>query len=124
MAAMASLAFLPGSPGPGELLLLFLAILLLFGPRRLPEMARKVGRMLEALRRASYEFRDQIMAIGAPDADKAPYEDGRHERTGARTGGVEPREPLIPGYDIPEVEEEAGGAQPEREEESGHDLAG
>ena len=56
-------AFLTGAPGAGEWVLLFLAILLLFGPRRLPEIARTIGRVLEELRRASTEFRDQVMQI-------------------------------------------------------------
>jgi sec-independent protein translocase protein TatA len=57
---MTSLAFL-GDIGASELLVIFLAILVLFGSKRLPEMARSIGRALEELRRASQDFRDQIM---------------------------------------------------------------
>src|SRR5712691_3316825 len=39
--------------------LCFLA-LILFGPKKLPEMARQAGRLLAELRRASNEFRSQI----------------------------------------------------------------
>lgn len=46
-----------------EWVLLFFVILILFGPRRLPEIARILGRMFEELRRASSEFRDQVMQI-------------------------------------------------------------
>ena len=63
---MMSLAFL-GDIGASELLVIFLAILVLFGSKRLPEMARSIGRALEELRRASQDFRDQIM-----NADQAP----------------------------------------------------
>jgi len=58
-----TLAFLSSTPGGGELLVLFLAILILFGPRRLPEVARTVGKFMEYLRRASQDFRDQVMQI-------------------------------------------------------------
>jgi len=56
-------AFLSGAPGSGELLLLFVLILLLFGPRKLPEISRTIARVLNDLRRASQDFRDQIMTI-------------------------------------------------------------
>lgn len=74
-------AFLTGSPGPGELILLFLVILLLFGPRRLPEIARIIGRMLDQLRRASQDFREQIMEIGESTVtDISPVETEHEDR--------------------------------------------
>lgn len=57
------LAFLGGTVGGFELLVLFAAILLLFGPRRLPEIARTIGRLLNELRHASDEFRGEILRI-------------------------------------------------------------
>ncbi len=51
----------------GELLFLAMLALLVFGPRKLPEVARTVARVLAELRRASNEFRysleDEIRAI-------------------------------------------------------------
>ncbi|MFC1498445.1 twin-arginine translocase TatA/TatE family subunit [Verrucomicrobiota bacterium] len=61
-----TLSFFTGSPGPGEFLLLFIVILLLFGPKRLPEIAKKVGGAMNQLRRASQDFKDQIMRIEEP----------------------------------------------------------
>jgi len=75
-----NLAFLSGAPGPGELIVIFLVILVLFGPKRLPEIARMVGKTLNDLRRASQDFKDQIMTI---DEEPAP-----EPEPGA--GGVEP----------------------------------
>ncbi len=59
------LAFFSGSPGPMELIVIFLVVLVLFGPRRLPEIARMIGKMLHELRRASEDFKDQVMSIEA-----------------------------------------------------------
>jgi sec-independent protein translocase protein TatB len=39
---------------------LFFLALILFGPKKLPEMARQAGKLLAELRRASNEFKSQI----------------------------------------------------------------
>ena len=44
----------------GEMLFLFFLALILFGPKKLPEIARQIGRFMNEFRRASYEFRSQI----------------------------------------------------------------
>ncbi|MFQ5818058.1 MAG: twin-arginine translocase TatA/TatE family subunit [Terriglobia bacterium] len=46
--------------GVTELLLIFLLALLLFGPRKLPELGRSLGRGLAEFRRASNELRATI----------------------------------------------------------------
>jgi sec-independent protein translocase protein TatB len=43
-----------------DTIFLFFLALILFGPKRLPEMARQAGRLLAELRRASNEFKSQI----------------------------------------------------------------
>ena len=43
--------------GPAELLVILLVALLVVGPRRLPELGRRVGRAMRELRRSSEEFR-------------------------------------------------------------------
>ncbi|MCE9613987.1 MAG: twin-arginine translocase TatA/TatE family subunit [Lentisphaerae bacterium] len=80
-------AFLSGSAGTSEWLLLFGVILVLFGPRRLPEIARTVGRWMHEARRAANEFRDQIMSLDG-SADDA---------TGRHVPPVLPPRPLPPG---------------------------
>ena len=57
------LCFLGAASGSSELLLVFLVTLVLFGPKELPKVARKLGKLLEELRTVSQEFRDQIMRI-------------------------------------------------------------
>jgi sec-independent protein translocase protein TatB len=43
-----------------DTIFLFFLALILFGPKKLPEMARKAGLLMAQLRRASNEFRSQI----------------------------------------------------------------
>jgi Tat protein translocase TatB subunit len=44
----------------GEIVFLMLLALILFGPRRLPEIARQVGRFMAEFRKASNSFQSQI----------------------------------------------------------------
>ena len=44
----------------GETIFLFVLALVVFGPKKLPEIARQVGRYLNEFRRASNEFKAQI----------------------------------------------------------------
>ena len=44
----------------GEMIFLFFLALILFGPKKLPEIGRQVGRLMNEFRRASNEFRAQI----------------------------------------------------------------
>jgi sec-independent protein translocase protein TatB len=45
-----------------EMIFLFLLALIIFGPKKLPEIGRQVGRALNEFKRASNEFRSQIEA--------------------------------------------------------------
>ena len=44
----------------GETIFLFLLALIIFGPKKLPQIARQVGKALNEFRRASNEFKAQI----------------------------------------------------------------
>lgn len=77
-----SVAFLTGSVGTGEWIVLFVVVLIVVGPKRLPEIARKIGRTMEMFRRAADEFKEQLMSIDqeprnpsapAPDDYTDPY---------------------------------------------------
>src|SRR5438270_10657756 len=43
-----------------DTIVLFILALLLFGPKKLPEIARQIGKALNEFRRASNEFKAQI----------------------------------------------------------------
>lgn len=47
-------------PSLGDSALIFLLALLLFGPKKLPELARQLGKLMGEFRRASNEFRMQM----------------------------------------------------------------
>lgn len=51
--------------GGGEFLLIVLVILLLFGPSKLPELARSVGKGLRTMRKAQEDLTQQIRDISA-----------------------------------------------------------
>ena len=58
VASSHSLVF--GSIGGPEVILLFIAALLLFGPRRLPEIGRTLGKTVADFRRATNDFRANL----------------------------------------------------------------
>lgn len=68
---MLGVGFLGGQPGAGELLVVFLAFLLLFGAEKLPTIARQIGRALEEFRRSAQRMRDELMRA-AGDAEPPP----------------------------------------------------
>lgn len=49
--------------GGGELLLIIIAVLLLFGPEKLPELARTFGKGMAQLRKAQTEFQRNVNAM-------------------------------------------------------------
>lgn len=60
---MPFLAFIFESASLGEWTLLAAIAFVLFGPRRIPEIARTVGRLMNQLRHASDTFREQLANI-------------------------------------------------------------
>lgn len=46
--------------GPGEMMVIAVFALLVFGPKRLPEIARSVGRAMREFRRATSELTQEL----------------------------------------------------------------
>lgn len=61
--------------GFGEIIVVAIIFLLLFGPNKLPQMARDIGRFVAEARRSVDEFKEELMS-GADneedDKDRAP----------------------------------------------------
>ncbi len=70
------IAFFGGSVGASEWLMLFIVVLIVVGPRKLPELARKFGRTMEMFRRAADEFKDQIMNMDREFNDSVSHVTG------------------------------------------------
>jgi sec-independent protein translocase protein TatA len=49
--------------GGGELLLIVFAILLLFGPKKIPEIAQMIGKGMQKVKQAQAQFQSQINDI-------------------------------------------------------------
>jgi TatA/E family protein of Tat protein translocase len=49
-----------GSLGMPELIVIFIIALIIFGPRKLPELGKSLGRSLSEFRRASNELRSTL----------------------------------------------------------------
>jgi TatA/E family protein of Tat protein translocase len=58
--------------GPAEVLVILVVALLVFGPKRLPEVGRQVGRGLRELRKVQDTVRDEINSVIHHDADDEP----------------------------------------------------
>ena len=104
------IAFLADSIGIGEILVVLLVVLVLFGPHRLPEIARTIGRTMAELRRATDDFKDQLM-----NSDREP---GRNEPEPPEPDGAEAASPPAK----PETPAPEAGGPPESEHHD--DLAG
>jgi sec-independent protein translocase protein TatA len=61
-----------GSIGPAELVLIFVVALLVFGPKKLPEIGKSVGKAIREFKRTSEEIKsrieDEIQASEIKDA--------------------------------------------------------
>ena len=64
------------SPGGGEVVLIMLVLILLFGAKDAPRIFRTIHTLLDKLQRASADFRYKIMYgdIHANAKDEAPYD--------------------------------------------------
>jgi Tat protein translocase TatB subunit len=49
-----------GSIGAGEIMLIAIFALILFGPKRLPEIGRQIGRAIAEVRRVSRDFEREV----------------------------------------------------------------
>ncbi len=60
------------SIGFGEILVILVLALIIFGPKRLPEMGRTIGRSLREFRRATSDFRAEFERDLDDDLPRVP----------------------------------------------------
>ena len=82
--------------GPSELVIVFLMVLLLFGPSKLPQMARDIGRFVGEARRSIDEFKEELTTAGedeernkAPDQQRRKNSPARKEKEPEETASTE-----------------------------------
>ncbi len=90
---MNTLAFLGNLAGPDGFLILFF-ILIFFGAKRLPELARSMGLAVREFNKAKEEFTSQLSSLPAPPAP-------RQEARSVVTAPVAAVEPATTAAEIP-----------------------
>ena len=65
-----------GTPGPSEWMLILIIVLVLFGAKRLPELARSLGQSMNEFRKAREEF-DRELQQAANDVKGQPTQPQR-----------------------------------------------
>jgi sec-independent protein translocase protein TatB len=78
----------------GEMIFLFILVLILFGPKKMPEIGRQVARLLNEFRRASNEFRSQIES-------EVNSLDMTGKDVGAKPGATRSRPPMLSSLQAP-----------------------
>jgi len=75
--------------GPWELLVIFVVIIILFGPKRLPELARSLGRSIKEFKHASQGLREELDLNHLDEPVMPESEPELPEKTGSEsaTGG-------------------------------------
>ena len=117
--------------GPAEILVILFVALLVFGPQRLPEVARQVGAAMRELRRMQDTVRGELDSVLHPDLapsfdqteppadpDPNPFpEPGDHTAIATHTGSAEisgPDNPADTVADADQADDRASPARPTR----------
>jgi len=84
-----------GSIGMPELIIIFVIALIIFGPRKLPELGRSLGKSLAEFKRASNELRSTLEEEIRLEDQKARVEPSRATDTSATPTQTHPDEPAV-----------------------------
>lgn len=83
--------------GMPELIIILVVALLVLGPKRLPEVARSLGRGMAEFRRASTELRNTLTApVEGPESEPRPSAGPAPAREDARPTAPKPGGPAPP----------------------------
>lgn len=94
-----------------DTIVLFILALLLFGPKKLPQIARQVGKALGEFKRASNEFKAQIES----EISQIEFEERKKEQEQQSQPKIEPMSGSIPSsrFTLPEKQAESEAASPD-----------
>jgi TatA/E family protein of Tat protein translocase len=92
-----------GSIGMPELIIIFVIALIIFGPRKLPELGKSLGRSLNEFKKASNDLQNTLEQEIKLEEQKE-QRDQRDKEAAARTPDPEPQavdsEPTAPGQTV------------------------
>jgi sec-independent protein translocase protein TatA len=90
-----------GSIGMPELIIIFVIALIIFGPRKLPELGRSLGKSLSEFKRASNELKSTLEEEIRLDEQRANLEASK--AASAATAPPAPVVPVSPAEIVPPV---------------------
>lgn len=97
--------------GMTELVVIFVIGLIVLGPKRLPDLARTLGRSLAEFRRTSSDLRREFMDVAEEvKIDPERLEGGRDERDASHSEDAAP--PQAGQDEDPEEDRDSGPGQP------------
>ena len=104
-----------GTLGGQELILILVIALIVFGPRKLPEIGKSIGRMMVEFRKASTEFKRTVeQEVEAEKRRPTPKLDKPRPTTGTPAAAAQPVGPEPTSAPEPASgDEEAGAPTPE-----------
>lgn len=113
--------------GMWELLIVFVVALLIFGPKRLPDLARTLGKGLAEFRRASYDLRHSFNLDAEPPPPRK--QEGPDPRSieadpGKPDQAVDGEDPAHPTEGAPEPAPVSSASAPSDEDPDGGEEAG
>ncbi len=82
---------MPFNIGPGELILVLVIVLILFGPGKLPDIGSAIGKGVREFRKASSDLEDSIR--GEPAATPPAEEKAGTPSSGSNASSPPPSEP-------------------------------
>ena len=94
---------MPTMPGPMELLIIAALALIVFGPARLPEIARSIGKAVNEFRRQASDLKSEFDL----SMDEEPP-------TGSKPGGVRANKTATPSQDPDPDPKQASSETPEQ----------
>ncbi len=59
-----------GNLGAGEIILIVLVILILFGARKIPELAQGIGKGMKEFKKALKDVEDEVKSVDKPEDKK------------------------------------------------------
>ncbi len=107
-----------GSLGTGEIMVIVLVALIVFGPQRLPEITRKAGEWLAKARQMSKMVTDSIDAEYGEIAAPIKELKGEYDATMSEMKGVASSVPDL-SVDLPKIDLDLTGDAPEKKSGAG-----